>query len=141
VSEQNVDYSKLEVGYEFPPTTFRLDSSLVADYIAAVGETSPVYRGSKLVPPMAIAAFAMAALSKGFSLQSGAIHVSQEMEFINTVSTGDIITSHAKVSRKQKRSIFHILTIDFHAVNQDDKAVLAGKTEFILPESNTGGGK
>ncbi len=141
MSEQRVDYSKLDVGYEFPQTTFCLDSSLVADYTSAVGETSPLYQGSKLVPPMAMAAFAMAALSKGLSLPSGAIHVSQEMEFVNTVSTGDIITSHAKVSRKQKRSIFQILTIDFHAFDQDNKMVMSGKTEFILPVANADGGK
>jgi len=141
VSEQKVDYSKLDVGHEFPQTTFNLDSSLVADYISVVGETSPLYRDSRLVPPMAMAAFAMAALSKGLSLPSGAIHVSQEMEFLSTVSTSDAITSHARVSRKQKRSIFQILTIDFSAFNQDNQKVMTGSTEFILPAASAGSGR
>ncbi len=138
MAEQKIDYSELDVGYEFPKTTFNLTSAMVADYVAAVGETSSLYQDYKLVPPMAIAAFAMATLAKGLSLPSGAIHVSQEIEFLGTVSTSDIITSHARISRKQKRSVFHLLTIDFHAFNQDNKAILAGKTEFILPQSNTG---
>ena len=136
MAEQKIDYEELDVGYEFPKTTFHLDSAMVSDYIAAVGETSSLYQDSKLVPPMAIAAFAMAALAKGFSLPSGAIHISQEIEFLGTIGTSDTITSHAKVSRKQKRSVFHLLTIDFRAFNQANKAILAGKTEFILPQSN-----
>jgi hypothetical protein len=86
---------------------------------------------------MAVAAFAMAALSKGMLLPSGAIHVSQEIELMDFITTNSIVTSHAKVNRKQKRGNLHLLTIDFHILDQDNKTVLTGKTEFILPEPNT----
>jgi len=131
--EQKVEYSQLEAGYEFPPSSYKLDSSMVAMYLKAVEDTSSLYQDTELVPPMAVAAYAMAALSESISLPSGTIHVSQELEFIDTVSIKDTITSYAKVSRKQSRGKFHLLTIELNVFNQRQKAVLAGKTSFILP--------
>ena len=131
--EQKVEYSQLEAGYEFPPSSYKLDSSMVAMYLKAVEDTSSLYQDTELVPPMAVAAYAMAALSESISLPSGTIHVSQELEFIDTVSIKDTITSYAKVSRKQSRSKFHLLIVELNVFNQRQKAVLAGKTSFILP--------
>ena len=131
--EQKVKYKQLEAGYEFPPSSYKLDSSMVAMYLKAVEDTSSLYQDTELVPPMAVAAYAMAALSESISLPSGTIHVSQELEFIDTVSIKDTITSYAKVSRKQSRSKFHLLIVELNVFNQRQKAVLAGKTSFILP--------
>jgi len=131
--EQKVEYKQLEAGYEFPPSSYKLDSSMVAMYLKAVEDTSSLYQDTELVPPMAVAAYAMAALSESISLPSGTIHVSQELEFIDTVSIKDTITSYAKVSRKQSRGKFYLLTVDLNVFNQRQKAVLAGKTSFILP--------
>ncbi len=136
--QPKIEYSQLKVGDEFPPSTYKLDSSMVAAYLKAVEETSHLYQDTGLVPPMAIAAYAMATLSESICLPPGAIHVSQELEFVGTVSIKDTITSYAKVSRKQTRGKFHFLTIDLNAYNQRQKAVLAGKTSFILPEPDEG---
>ncbi len=132
--EQKVSYSQLEVGYEFPPSSYKLDSSIVATYLKAVEETSSLYQDSELVPPMAVAAYAMAALSEGISLPPGTIHVSQEFEFIDTVSTKDTVTSYAEVSRRRDRGKLHLLTVDLNVFNQNQKKVLVGKTTFALPE-------
>ena len=136
--EQKVEYSELEVGYEFPPSNYKLDDSTISTYLKAVEDTSRLYQDTKLVPPMAIAAYAMAALSQGISLPPGTIHVSQELEFIDTVSVNDSLVSHAKVSRKQERGKLHLLTVDLNVFNQNQQAVLAGKTTFILPEQDNG---
>lgn len=134
--QSKIEYSELNAGHEFPPSSFRLDSATVANYIKAVGDSNPVYQNSKFVPPTAVAAFAMAALSKGISLPPGAIHISQEIEIVSTASTNNILTSYAKISRKQKRGGFHLLAIDLRVLDQDGKTMLTGKTEFIAPESN-----
>jgi len=134
--KQKMEYSQLEAGYEFPPSNYKLDSSIVSTYLRAVGDTSGLYQGTDLVPPMAIAAYAMASLSEGICLPPGTIHVSQEFEFISTASVNDTLTSYARVGRKQSRGKFHLLIVDLNVVNQDQKAVLAGKTSFILPEYN-----
>ncbi|MFQ5996857.1 MAG: MaoC family dehydratase [Dehalococcoidales bacterium] len=132
---KKVDCSQLELGDEFPPSSRQIDSATVNTYLKAVEETSHLYQDSELVPPMAVAAYAMATLSENIAFPAGAIHVSQELEFIDIVSTGDTITSYAKVTRKQDRGKLHLLTIDLNVFNQSQKEVLAGKMSVILPES------
>lgn len=132
--EQKIEFSQLEIGYKFPPSSYKLDSLTVATYLKAVEDTSRLYQDTELVPPLAVAAYAMKALSEGISLPPGAIHISQELEFIDTVSINDTLTSYATVSRKQSRGKFHLLAIDLNVSNQRQKAVLAGKTSFMLPE-------
>jgi len=136
--KQKIKYSQLEAGYEFPPSSYKLDTSIVSTYLKAVEDTSRLYQDNGLVPPMVIAAYAMAALSQSICLPPGAIHVSQELEFIDTVSVNESLISCARVSRKQSRGKFHLLAIDLNVFNQNQKVVLAGKTSFILPEQGDG---
>ncbi len=131
---RKIEYDHLVTGYEFPPASYELDSTMVSTYLKAVEETSSLYQDTGLVPTMAVAACAMTALSDGICLPPGTIHISQEFEFIDTVSINDTLISYARVSRKQSRRKFHLLTIDLNVFNQRQKAVLKGKTSFILPE-------
>lgn len=131
-----IEYSQLTTGYEFPPASFRLDSVMVADYLKALEEAGSYYRDNELVPPLAVAASAMASLSEAISLPPGTIHVSQEIEFSGTVSTEDTLTSYTKVSRKQDRGKLHLLNIDFKVLNQKQQTVLSAKAGFILPEGD-----
>ena len=133
---EQIDYRQLEAGYEFPPASYRMDSSTVRAYLEAVEEESNLYGDSGLVPPMAIAAHALAALSKAVAFPAGAIHISQVVEFAGTVDTRDTITSRARVGRNQKRGRFHLLSIDLSACKDDDRVVFRGRTDFILPEPN-----
>ena len=141
LEQQKIEYGNLVPGYEFPPASYKLDPSMVSTYLKAVQDTSSLYQETELVPTMAIAACAMAALSESICLPPGAIHVSQEFEFIETVSINDTLTSYAKVSRKQSRGKFHLLTIDLNVCNQRQKAVLKGKTSFMLPEHDGNNGR
>ncbi len=137
MSDSNqIDYRMLEAGYEFPPTSYQVDSSIVADYLTAVGNDSDLYRDSDLVPPMALAAHALAALSGTVSFPDGSVHVSQSVEFTGTITTGDIITSQAAVGRIQKRGKFHMLSMNLTARKDDNRVVFRGKTDFILPEQD-----
>ncbi len=132
--QPKLEYRQMEVGYELHPTSYKLDSSMVSTYLKAVGETTRLYRDTELVPPMAIAAYAMAALSQAISLPPGTIHVNQELEFMDTVSVRDTITCQARVSRKQSRGRLHLMTVELDVFNQNRKKVLAGKVGFVLPE-------
>ena len=131
---QRITFGQLEAGHEFPATSYQLNHSIVTTYLEAVGDTSSLYQNTDLVPPMAIAAQAMAALSKNINLPPGVVHVSQEFAFSNTVTVNDKLVSYARVSRKQHRGKFHLLTVDLSVFDQRKKAVLTGKTSFILPE-------
>lgn len=130
---QKVEYSQLEPGHEFPPASAALDGATVSAYLKAVGETSPLYQGSDLVPPTAVAALAMAALSEQMTLPPGTIHVSQELEFKAAVSVNDTITTRARVSGKRVRGKLALMTIDLEVSNQSGTKVLFGKTSFMLP--------
>ena len=131
-------YSQLEAGYEFPPGNYTLDASKVTLFLKAVDDASHIYQDNKLVPPMAVAALAMATLSNTISLPPGSIHVSQELSFVKAVSLDANLTSYAKISRAQKRGKLHLISVDLDVRNQAQETVLTGKTSFILPQPGKG---
>jgi hypothetical protein len=126
-------YDQLEAGYEFPPGEYSIDSSGLALFLKATGDTSGIYRDSLLVPPMAVAAQALAALSNTIGLPPGSVHVSQELNFLKAACIGEKLTSFAKISRAQKRGGLHIIAVDITVLNAARQTVLTGKTSFILP--------
>ena len=93
---QKIEYSQLETGHEFIPSS---------------------YKDAICLPP-------------------GTIHVSQEFDFLDTASIDDTFTSCATVSKNQSRGKFHLLVVGLNVINQHQKAVLSGKTSFILPASS-----
>jgi hypothetical protein len=133
MTESKIEYEKLSTGYEFPPAGFRLDGEKVAAYLNAVEDHNRIYEEQQVVPPMAITALAMAALSAAMVLPPGSIHVSQTLEFVRAVSIGEELTSHARVNRKVERGKFHMLNIGINVVNRQKTTVLSGETGFILP--------
>jgi hypothetical protein len=94
-------YSELEAGYEFPPGNYTLDAARVALFLKAVEDSSYQYLENGLVPPMAVAALAMAALSNTITLPPGSIHVSQEISFVQAVRVDEALTSYARLARAQ----------------------------------------
>lgn len=130
----NLQYSQLETGYEFPLSRYKLDNATVSLFLKATGDT---HSYNNLVPPMAIAARAMAALSENISFPPGTIHVSQEFEFLDTVEVDEPLVSHASVSQKTGRGRFQIIAIDLSVFRQGIIKILSGRTSFILPEQNT----
>ena len=132
---QKLTYSQLETGHEFPVSNFQLDRSIVTSYLRATEDDSNLYLDDALVPPMAIAAYAMEALSENIYLPPGTIHVSQELEFLDVVAVDDSLISYATVSRKQSRGKLNLLAIDLNVFNQRQKAVLSAKTSFVLPDN------
>ena len=129
-----IEYYQLTVGYEFAPRSYHLDSSMVSLYLEAVGEFSHLYRQDNLVPPMAVTAFAMSALSQAVIMPPGTIHVSQELDFLHPVRVGDTITCYSKVSRKVDRGGLRLMNTDITVLNQEQEKVLTGRVGFVLPE-------
>jgi len=129
-----IEYYQLTVGYEFTPRSYHLDSSMVSLYLEAVGEFSHLYRQDNRVPPMAVTAFAMSALSQAVIMPPGTIHVSQELDFLHPVRVGDTITCYSKVSRKVDRGGLRLMNTDITVLNQNQEKVLTGRVGFVLPE-------
>jgi acyl dehydratase len=136
--EQATEYHKLFVGFEFPPQSYKLDGSLVAEYLKATRETDELFQKEPLIPPMAVAAFAMNALSQAVVMPPGTIHVSQELDFLKMVRIGDTITCYSTVSRKVDRGGLRLMNTDINVVNQNQEKVLSGKVGFVLPQPAAG---
>ncbi len=128
-----LDCKQLKAGDEFSTASHKLDASLVSAYIRAVEESSDIYRSGELVPPTAIATFAIVALFETISLPPGTVHVSQELDFVDKANVGDTITCNARVLRKQDRGGMNLMTIGLDVYNQSQKKVLAGRTSVVLP--------
>ena len=131
MSEQvKIEYYQLTAGFEFPPQSYILDSATVALYLDATQDIDELFREGGFVPPMAVTAFAMSALSQSISMPSGTIHVSQELDFLKLVRVGDTITCHSKVERGGLR----LMNTDITVLNQNKEKVLTGKVGFVLPD-------
>ncbi len=135
MSQQKIDYEKLTTGYEFEPSGFSIDNVAATKYLDAVDGSKGIYGKNNTVPPMAIAALAMTAMAEGLSMPPGAIHVSQDIQFLNPVIINENLTSYARVNRVVKRGKIHMLNIGVNVVNERNISVLAGETSFILPVS------
>lgn len=129
-----LEWEQLVSGYEFPPTTYGLSSTAILKYLKATGreEVWQASAVSEFVPPMAIAAHAMTAMTGLFKMPDGAIHIAEELEFHKTVLAGDTLTSHAKVGRKLSRGKFQMMVIEFSTTNENDEQVISGKTSIVL---------
>jgi len=127
-----ISFEQLVVGYEFPSTTYQLSESVISKYLEAVGGQQ-YFLTSGIVPPLAIAAYAMSALSQSFTVPPGSIHASQEFEFLKLVPIGATVSCGGKIAQKVQRGRLHLLVIEINALNQDKEKVLSGKATIAVP--------
>lgn len=127
-----ISFEELAVGYEFPATNYELSKSLIAKYLEAVGGQQ-YFLTSGVVPPLAIAAYAMTALSQSFSVPPGSIHASQEFEFLKLVPIGSTVSCGGKIVQKVQRGRLYLVVLEINALNQDKEKVLSGKATIAVP--------
>lgn len=126
-------YEELVPGYEFPPARYELTSSLISEYLRAVDNPDELKILEEFVPPLAIAAYAMAAVSRSLSLPPGSIHASQEFEFFKLVPVGAIIDCQARVARKLSRGKMRMLVLEIDVFDESKEKVQSGKATVVLP--------
>ena len=131
-----VSFEQLPVGFEFPSISYELSESVIAKYLEAVGER-PNFLASGVVPPLAIAACAMTALSQSFVVPPGSIHASQELEFLKLVPIGATISCGGSIAQKLGRGRLNLIVLEINALNQDKEKVLAGKATVAVPNIAT----
>jgi len=124
-----IEYKELEVGYEFPAVSYELTSAIITKYKDAVEDHSPV---TDLVPPLAIAAYTLKAMSQFFQLPPGSIHASQELEFFKEVTIGSYISCRAQVVQKISRGGLNMVVIKLDALDENKERVLSGKATLSL---------
>ncbi len=124
------DFDELIPGHEFPPVEYRLEAGIVDPYVEAVGAEP---RGH--VPPLAIAARAIASLAGLISLPPGTIHAAQEFEFAGLVPVGSSVTCAARVARKLSRGSMRMLTLEMSITDESGTLVQKGRSTIVLPEA------
>ena len=135
MAQQKIDYNNLTTGYEFEPSGFSIDSLSMQKYLDAVDGDKSIYKKDNIVPPMSIAALAMTAMAERLSMPPGAVHVSQDIQFLGMVRIDEELTSFARVNRIVNRGKIHMLSIGINVINEKNISVLAAETSFILPVS------
>ena len=123
---------ELPIGYQFSPIRYELTKSVVAKYLDAVGERQDFLK-SGIVPPLAIAACAMTALSQSFVVPPGSIHASQDLEFLKVVPVGATISCGGKIAHKLERGRLNLVSIEISALDQGEEEVLVGKATIAIP--------
>ena len=129
-----LSFKQLPVGFEFPVVSYELGKPLVAKYLEAVGEDTD-FLASGIVPPLAIAACAMTALSRSFTVPPGSIHASQELEFLKMVPIGAEISCGGKIAQKLERGRLNLVVLEINVLNQAGEKVMTGKATIAAPHS------
>ena len=130
MSDITISYDELKPGYKFPPATYELSASLVSKYLKAVDSA-----GDGFVPPLAITACAIAAMTRSFSPPSGTIviHASQELEFFKLVPIGATIECRSGVARKITRGKMGMLILELEVFDKNKEKVQSGRATIALP--------
>ena len=131
-NDKAITYEELTPGYEFPPASYELNASLISKYLEAVDSKGGVLNQVQDVPPLAIAAYAMTAMSRSLFLPPGTIHASQELEFFRLVPVGTKVNCQAKVARRLTRGQMRMLVLEFNVWDESGEIVQTGKATVML---------
>jgi acyl dehydratase len=128
--DKTISYEELTPGYKFPPATYELNASFVSKYLKAVDGA-----GVGFVPPLAITACAIAAMTKSVPLPPGtiAIHASQDLEFSKLVPIGTTIECHIGVAQKIARGKMSMLILELEVLDKGKEKVQSGRATIALP--------
>jgi hypothetical protein len=128
--DKPISYEELTSGYKFPPATYELSASFVSKYLTAVDGS-----GDGFVPPLAITACAIAAMTKTIPVPAGtvAIHAAQELEFLKPVQIDATIDCHIGVAQKIARGKMSMLILDLEIFDKGKEKVQAGRATIALP--------
>ena len=128
--DKPISYEELASGYKFPPATYELSTSFVSKYLRAVDGS-----GDGFVPPLAVTACAIAAMTKTIPVPPGtiAIHASQDLEFLKPVPIGATIDCHIGVAQKIARGKMSMLVLELEILDKDKEKVQSGRATVALP--------
>lgn len=112
-----------------------LSPAAVDAYLTAVGDESGVFQQHRLVPPTALAAWALAALIHRMGLPPGTLHGTQELECLRAVQVGEAVRCAARLGGRSQRSGWKFTTIDFTVQDATGTPVLRGRTLVMEREA------
>ncbi len=149
------------LGRRYGPFTFPVGLQHVRDFVAAVGGGVPGHifssppdrlhpftwdeaaakagpHGGIVAPPTFAATFAMEPFAKACSDPDLAlnvlrlVHGEQDMEFLEPVRPGDVLTTHGEITRVQERGNLDFLEVTSTTTNQHGRVVVKGVWTAIV---------
>ncbi len=124
-----VDFHSLRRGDRLPPTLLSVGAAEVRAYLAATGE--PEERWTAIAPPLALGAWAIAALLAEMPLPQGAVHSAQEFEFLAPVPIGSVVSVTLQVVQQSVRQGTNIVV--FEAELGAGATALRGRATVAAP--------
>ncbi len=133
MATEPVHLEDLVPGYAFPPAKISIDAARATAYLKATGGEGEPSGASGTVPPMAVAAVAMAAMGEAMDLPAGTVHVSQEVTFHRPARIGEVLISRAMVTRRVNRGTINLMNVGINVADPSDLPVMTAETSFVLP--------
>jgi acyl dehydratase len=131
-----LDYAALAVGDTISDRTFPIDTNAVEKYVGAVRDQSGVFDGADsepIVPPMAVAAFALRGVLEDLGIPNGTLHTGQEMTFSGAVPVGDTLSCQAKVAQNSVRAGFRFIGVGMDVRDRSNRQVMSAKSMIMVP--------
>ena len=122
-----IPLQEIELGHWVTTQSF-LDA-----YLEAVESQCGSDELSKSVPPLGLAARVLNLLMEHLSLPPGAVHTSQEICAVRTVTIGEELWCYAKTSRPFQRGNWLFISAGFALRDKEGSPVLKGKTTVMVP--------
>ena len=113
----------------------------LAAYLEATADDGQVPGDGGVVPPLALAARALAGLLEVLELPAGAIHGAQEITCQRAARVGERVRIAAEVARPTQRGDFRFISAGFSAFGEQNDTILTGKSTVILPPDAAGEGE
>ena len=127
-----MDLSTLTPGQALVDQELTLSPEASAAYRGAVADANGLYDERRVVPPVALAALAFAAVMDAVKLPAGAVHAGQELEFSSAAEPRASLWCTASVGDNGVRGGNRLLSLRLQVTNEGEP-VVSGRTSIIVP--------
>lgn len=129
-------------GEALPPFALSVSADDVCGYLGATGEPPERWTDAAppAVPPLALGAFAIAALMERMALPAGALHTGQEFAFLRAVAPGEPLEARVEVVQHAERRGALIAALAVELRDGAGEPVLRGRSTVAAPARGAGDG-
>jgi hypothetical protein len=117
-------------GHSFDPIVIKLEPERVRAYCDATADSCSLYEDANLVPPLALAAFALGALLNEVGLPAGTLHVNESLEFRGAVAPDATVECRARLAQRSARGGMIVSALDSELVVEGETVLTARATVF-----------
>ncbi|MEE3381708.1 MAG: MaoC family dehydratase N-terminal domain-containing protein [Succiniclasticum sp.] len=129
-----VRFADVDLDKVYPEKEYVITEKKIREYLAAVGDTNPIYEEKKLVPPALAAVFTRWEELTDEELLDGTIHAGQAFHYMKPLHWGDkVILSGRVVEKAEKRGLKFVVR-EVEARTEAGEPAITSRITIILPE-------